>query len=1240
MKPLTRHAIAIAAAAATLAAGGIVPLAFADQPSARDTLQALVAQDTVANFKAQKPLPIGGENGTAPYSQATPSAAGLKKLQDTLAIAQKQLGDSSTSDADLISTAADLRAAFDSPYVYAYTGISGTDGSKMFDTNGTQIQAHGAGIVRVPVSSLPASERSIDQNHDGYVYIWCGEDKTNKLVARGVHIYSSDDLLNWTDHGLGLQTFNGEKDFAARQADPKSVYHDYTVDSIKSDPDYTHIYGADFKAFANDPANYNIDSPQKALTLLKWDLDTTEKCVFERPKIAYNAKTNRWVLWFHSDGPKYPNPNLATYSKAKAGVAIGEPGAGPFGPYKYLGSFRMSPGTNTGNPGMARDMNLYVDDKDADHDGVDDAYLLYASNENRDLTISRLDGTYTKLAQPQKQGTDSSATYSIAATDSKEAPAPFKWNGRYYIIYSGTTGWAPNENKYAISAGDNILGPYTEQGSPFIAGSGSNQSPSNTYKTQSSTIIPVDPAKGEFIYWGDRWYNPDTGNDISQSRYVMVPMHMSGNKLSVYPRANWSLSEMGRYQAVNFDDRQLTKTSDSMSDLLKSLPKTVKVTVGDSTTPIETPVTWSYRGPDIPTGTATVTGTLPNLNDAQISFDATIYSKDIVLFMDLGSDASNESDYYKALIKNDPNLINKNHSDQAYSAGQKNAWGIASSVGANGDVQKYGTSSTDINETGYYANKGKSIVYKADLPAGKYQATPGYKEWWTPWNNRRVKFTVSANGKDLGSVQFKSAEGGNSASPVSFTLKKAATVTFTAGRGDGEGSDPVLSWISISCVDPKSVDTVDNPTAMTAIVDGEEAKLPKTIAITLGDGTAEKRNVTWDSTGSGSAAKDFMAEKIQGSVEGTTLPAELTVIHVPQDLEYYIDAHGAGNSPAFDGISKAVKLRNDAADQKVDTGASVVWGNATDQSGYGTHDASTGDPFDTGIYDSTGHDGDGGNGLSYVLTLAPGHHRLFLGFKDWWYQSRPTTVMATMDKPTDGAAAHDSAGITDTIRLGQISNVDAGGGDPNIQTLDITVPGTKDAHVTLNVKSTQGSGAILSWIAAEKLVTADEHDAAVERLRTALDKNGTLDEPTYGKLAGWPAYSAALQNGRNLATDGTATADTIDKAIAALSAAHDALIRQKKDQDNTKPSKPEHGNGTDGTKPSQPSHPSTPSQQGKQARGSSSAEAAAKKNAARHNTGLAKTGSAVMAIAALALLAIAGGIALVSAHSKGHRADR
>ena len=86
--------------------------------------------------------------------------------------------------------AQDLQAAFDAVrFIYHYTGITGTNGMRMYDNNGNLIQAHGAGIVKAKTSTLAEADRALDENGDGTVYIWCGEDKTDRLVGpRRAHL--------------------------------------------------------------------------------------------------------------------------------------------------------------------------------------------------------------------------------------------------------------------------------------------------------------------------------------------------------------------------------------------------------------------------------------------------------------------------------------------------------------------------------------------------------------------------------------------------------------------------------------------------------------------------------------------------------------------------------------------------------------------------------------------------------------------------------------------------------------------------------------------------------------------------------------------------------------------------------------------------------------------------------------------------------------------------------------------
>lgn len=1021
--------------------------------TAKDQLNAVIEATADNNLT---PLASGyraDDSGTAPYDTWKANPDDLKALHEARQAAQAVADSSDASEEQVTQAAQDLQAAFDAVrFIYHYTGITGTNGMRMYDNNGNLIQAHGAGIVKAKTSTLAEADRALDENGDGTVYIWCGEDKTDRLVAHGVRIYYSDDLLNWVDKGLGFQTYLGDDDLADKMAGADPVYQQYyNVENIATDPDYTNIYGEDFSTFADDASNYNIDSPQDALDKLLWDLKalygdgsnpTKTSCVFERPKMVYNEATNRWIIWFHADGPQYGNEDTATYSKAKAGVAVSITGD-PAGPYKYLGSFRMSPGTNSGNPGMARDMNVYVDDKDANGDGANDAYLIYASNENRDLTISLLDRTYTKLVVPvaqQVRGTSvaDGATYNIIATDSRESPAPVKWNGHYYIIYSHTTGWAPNQNEYVMSEGDNILGPYTSEGCPFVAGDGYEQNPSNSFYTQSSSIIPVDAAKGMFIYWGDRWFNPDTGNDISQSRYVMTPIQFVGDRLRVLPRGDWTLDELDQYQAVRVVSELPTETG-SMTDLMNSLPDTLQVLRGDATEPVATPVKWErYFGADQPAGEVTVNGTLTELNNVQVSFTVTVYPKSTVLFMDAGSSADNESEYYEAIRRNAPDLINGEVSDQPYSEG---GWGYSSTVAPDGNMQLYGTDSNDIYETGWYANTGKTIEYKADLASGTYTVTAGFKDWWAEWNDRTVHFVVSDENGELASTDVF-ADSGNASDALTFTLDKAATVTFSAQRSNVNSLDPVLSWINVTKAAADEVVSVEPCDGTVGFLEGSDPELPAEATVTLADGSTADRAVTWmlDDVD----VKPFVLTQVKGVVDGTTLPATATIQMIPENLEYFIDVNGGADSPTYATADKLTEreLANAVPDQASDG----VWGNASED--YGTEYTGDADPYMSGIY--AGASGSN-KPLSYQLTLPQGEHTVMLGFHDWWNQTRPTSVTYRI-------------GDGDEVALASVT-VDSGN---VVAEGTITVPEGDPQTVTITLTSSQGTGPVLSWLAASQ----------------------------------------------------------------------------------------------------------------------------------------------------------------------------
>jgi beta-xylosidase len=148
---------------------------------------------------------------------------------------------------------------------------------------------------------------------------------------------------------------------------------------------------------------------------------------------------------------------------------------------------------------MARDMTVFVDD-----DGK--AYHFYSSEDNATMIISQLSEDYLK---------PSGKFIKILNDRSREAPAVFKHQGKYYLITSGCTGWAPNAATVAVA--ESIWGPWTEKENPCR---GAISETKLTFNSQSTYIQPVVGRPGAFIFMADRW-NPDNAID---GRYIWLPI--------------------------------------------------------------------------------------------------------------------------------------------------------------------------------------------------------------------------------------------------------------------------------------------------------------------------------------------------------------------------------------------------------------------------------------------------------------------------------------------------------------------------------------------------------------------------------------------------------------------------------------------------------------------------------------------------------------------------------------------
>ena len=341
------------------------------------------------------------------------------------------------------------------------------------DNTGTHINAHGGGVLY----------------HEG-VYYWYGEHKIAGKIGNsaqvGVGCYSTKDLYNWKNEGIALKVND--------------------TDSLS---------------------------------------DIAKGCVLERPKVIYNDKTKKFVMWFHLELKD------KGYDAARSGVAVSDH---PTGPFIFLKSFRPNAGywpVNVqsfhkkpvadwvkphycGGKGclpahvdsvnilgrdfkggqMARDMNLFVDD-----DGS--AYHIYSSEENSTTHISKLTDDYLSY---------SGQYFRVFPGRYMEGAALFKRNGKYYLIASDCTGWAPNAARSAVA--DEIFGSWTELGNPAVG-----KDSELTFHSQSTFVLQVQGKKDSYIYMGDRW-TPDNPID---GRYVWLPIVFEGDAPKLYWQNKWRL---------------------------------------------------------------------------------------------------------------------------------------------------------------------------------------------------------------------------------------------------------------------------------------------------------------------------------------------------------------------------------------------------------------------------------------------------------------------------------------------------------------------------------------------------------------------------------------------------------------------------------------------------------------------------------------------------------------------------
>ncbi len=122
-----------------------------------------------------------------------------------------------------------------------------------------------------------------------------------------------------------------------------------------------------------------------------------------------------------------------------------------------------------------------------------------------------------------------------------EATTMIKHEGRYHILASGCTGWAPNDARVLVAG--SIWGPWKRSHDPCEGvNERLNMGPKKTFGGQSTFLLPVQGKRGAYIAMFDVW-RPGA---LIESGYIWLPVEFEGGRMKIRWREEWDLRGFDR----------------------------------------------------------------------------------------------------------------------------------------------------------------------------------------------------------------------------------------------------------------------------------------------------------------------------------------------------------------------------------------------------------------------------------------------------------------------------------------------------------------------------------------------------------------------------------------------------------------------------------------------------------------------------------------------------------------------
>ena len=226
-----------------------------------------------------------------------------------------------------------------------------------------------------------------------------------------------------------------------------------------------------------------------------------------RPKVIYNPSTHQYVLWVNFG--VNPNDNASNPVTGKYYVLTS---SSPVGPFTEVGPATLAQQWDN-------DETLFVDGSNA--------YVVYmqqvdANNNPHRLVVEQLNSSFTS-GNGNYQYVNPTT---LNGNGRSEAPAMFKANGQYYLVYStppcGFCATGVDTEYKTSTAGP--LGPWS---SPRQISSGSVGA-ADFCPGQSSSVSPVSTTTGTSYLWQFDMWNT-TGSSPATSNNFFAPLSFDGS---------------------------------------------------------------------------------------------------------------------------------------------------------------------------------------------------------------------------------------------------------------------------------------------------------------------------------------------------------------------------------------------------------------------------------------------------------------------------------------------------------------------------------------------------------------------------------------------------------------------------------------------------------------------------------------------------------------------------------------